>query len=62
MLSCLKGKECDEKARKKNDEDDTCGSSLAYGYFVSFIFFCSFLVSSLKEIYLFIAIMFAFRC
>lgn len=41
MLACLKGKPCDSKAKKG---DETCGSSIAYAYFVSFIFFCSFLV------------------
>lgn len=42
MLSCIKGKQCDPKAKKTGE---TCGSNLAYAYFVSFIFFCSFLVS-----------------
>lgn len=47
MLSCIKGQECDVKARssKSQQGEKTCGSNLAYGYFVSFIFFCSFLVS-----------------
>ena len=42
MLACLRGKACDPNANK---EGESCGSSLAYAYFVSFIFFCSFLVS-----------------
>lgn len=42
MLACLKGRPCDPRANKGSE---TCGSSLAYAYFVSFIFFCSFLVS-----------------
>ena len=42
MLACLRGKPCDPNAKK---DGDSCGSSLAYAYFVSFIFFCSFLVS-----------------
>lgn len=41
MLACLKGA-CDAKANKGSEQ---CGSSIAYAYFVSFIFFCSFLVS-----------------
>jgi voltage-dependent calcium channel N type alpha-1B len=41
MLACLRGKPCDPSAKK---DGDSCGSSLAYAYFVSFIFFCSFLV------------------
>ncbi|PRD19739.1 UNVERIFIED_CONTAM: Voltage-dependent calcium channel type A subunit alpha-1 [Trichonephila clavipes] len=42
MLDCVKGRPCDPKTNKQGDE---CGSNLAYSYFVSFIFFCSFLVS-----------------
>lgn len=42
MLSCIKGRPCDPVAKKTGPE---CGSNLAYAYFVSFIFFCSFLVS-----------------
>lgn len=42
MLSCIKGRPCDPVAKKAGPE---CGSNLAYAYFVSFIFFCSFLVS-----------------
>uniref|UniRef100_A0A182JGJ8 Voltage-dependent calcium channel type A subunit alpha-1 n=2 Tax=Anopheles atroparvus TaxID=41427 RepID=A0A182JGJ8_ANOAO len=44
MLACLKGRPCDKDADKPNE---TCGSTLAYGYFVSFIFFCSFLMLNL---------------
>lgn len=42
MLSCIKGRQCDPKSGKTDKE---CGHNLAYAYFVSFIFFCSFLVS-----------------
>ena len=42
MLSCVQGRMCDKLASKKGYE---CGSNVAYGYFVSFVFFCSFLVS-----------------
>lgn len=45
MLACLRGKPCDPNAKK---DGDSCGSSLAYAYFVSFIFFCSFLVSFIQ--------------
>ncbi|XP_043065453.1 voltage-dependent calcium channel type A subunit alpha-1 isoform X13 [Drosophila ficusphila] len=45
MLACLKGKACDEDAEKEPGE--YCGSTLAYAYFVSFIFFCSFLMLNL---------------
>ncbi|CAG5041777.1 unnamed protein product [Parnassius apollo] len=45
MLDCLKPAKCDEKAGKPPQEE--CGSTLAYAYFVSFIFFCSFLMLNL---------------
>lgn len=45
MLACLKGKACDDDAEKAVGE--YCGSTLAYAYFVSFIFFCSFLMLNL---------------
>ncbi|CAH1959850.1 unnamed protein product [Acanthoscelides obtectus] len=44
MLSCVKGKKCDPNSGKKDDE---CGHNIAYAYFVSFIFFCSFLMLNL---------------
>ncbi|XP_019889115.1 voltage-dependent calcium channel type A subunit alpha-1 isoform X12 [Ooceraea biroi] len=47
MLSCTKGKVCDEKANKTAEDANDCGSNLAYVYFVSFIFFCSFLMLNL---------------
>lgn len=43
MLGCLKGA-CDGRAHKEAHE--SCGSTIAYAYFVSFVFFCSFLVST----------------
>lgn len=47
MLSCLgeKGCEPDTTAPAGQQESERCGTDLAYVYFVSFIFFCSFLVS-----------------
>lgn len=47
MLDCLKG-ECDPLAGKEPHE--MCGSTIAYAYFVSFIFFCSFLVSAVMNV------------
>ncbi|XP_031635540.1 voltage-dependent calcium channel type A subunit alpha-1-like isoform X2 [Contarinia nasturtii] len=44
MLACLPG-HCDVKTGKFGDGD--CGSPMAYGYFVSFIFLCSFLMLNL---------------
>ncbi|CAK1548185.1 unnamed protein product [Leptosia nina] len=45
MLACLKPAKCDKEAGKPPSE--MCGSTLAYAYFVSFIFFCSFLMLNL---------------
>nr|CAD7602983.1 unnamed protein product [Timema genevievae] len=51
MLACVAGRPCDPMAGKCSTNGtftgkcEECGSSLAYAYFVSFIFFCSFLVS-----------------
>ncbi|KAJ8363179.1 hypothetical protein SKAU_G00120100 [Synaphobranchus kaupii] len=44
MLSCLGESKCDPRSGNKEDE---CGSVFAYAYFVSFIFFCSFLMLNL---------------
>ncbi|XP_023311464.1 voltage-dependent calcium channel type A subunit alpha-1 [Anoplophora glabripennis] len=44
MLSCIKGRPCDPKTGKGENQ---CGSNLAYAYFVSFIFLCSFLMLNL---------------
>uniref|UniRef100_A0A2S2PVF6 Voltage-dependent calcium channel type A subunit alpha-1 n=1 Tax=Sipha flava TaxID=143950 RepID=A0A2S2PVF6_9HEMI len=44
MLSCIHGKTCEAGAKKPGLE---CGSNMAYMYFVSFIFFCSFLMLNL---------------
>ncbi|XP_063907007.1 voltage-dependent calcium channel type A subunit alpha-1 isoform X5 [Zophobas morio] len=44
MLSCIKGQPCDQEAKKPAN---SCGSNIAYAYFVSFIFFCSFLMLNL---------------
>ncbi|XP_025161931.1 voltage-dependent calcium channel type A subunit alpha-1 isoform X17 [Harpegnathos saltator] len=46
MLSCIKGRPCDQKADKQQDPN-SCGSNIAYIYFVTFIFFCSFLMLNL---------------
>ncbi|KAI1305266.1 Voltage-dependent calcium channel type A subunit alpha-1 [Halotydeus destructor] len=44
MLSCASKRPCDKLATKKGHE---CGSDVTYGYFVSFVFFCSFLMLNL---------------
>merc|ERR1719282_1148362 len=54
MLSCQGGRPCDQLAHRRNlttgevlDPQKTCGSTWTYAYFVSFIFFCSFLMLNL---------------
>ncbi|KAG1668871.1 Voltage-dependent calcium channel type A subunit alpha-1 [Nymphon striatum] len=44
MLSCVKGRKCDPRSGKN---EPMCGSNIAYIYFVSFIFLCSFLMLNL---------------
>ncbi|CAM1324279.1 cac (predicted) [Pycnogonum litorale] len=44
MLSSVKGRKCDPLSGKT---DAVCGSNIAYVYFVSFIFLCSFLMLNL---------------
>ncbi|KAI4899043.1 hypothetical protein NFI96_001213, partial [Prochilodus magdalenae] len=44
MLACLGGKPCDPASKNLGEE---CGSNVAYAYFVSFIFLCSFLMLNL---------------
>lgn len=49
MLSCLGGQQCEmdpslSAAALTKDQKEGCGSDFAYFYFVSFIFFSSFLV------------------
>lgn len=46
MLACLGNKECDPLS---GNTDPECGSQFAYLYFVSFIFFCSFLVRAVYQ-------------
>ena len=51
MLSCIKGVPCDPEALIGAEPGKTCGSNIAYAYFVSFIFLCSFLVCSNSAYY-----------
>ncbi|KAG5879870.1 hypothetical protein JTB14_036702 [Gonioctena quinquepunctata] len=44
MLSCIKERSCDPNSGKTGKQ---CGHNIAYAYFVSFIFFCSFLMLNL---------------
>lgn len=61
MLSCLGGQKCEQdpslSPAPTSDQEGGCGSDFAYFYFVSFIFFSSFLVRKGKlefDIFLFI--------
>nr|XP_046247844.1 voltage-dependent R-type calcium channel subunit alpha-1E isoform X2 [Scatophagus argus] len=48
MLSCLAGQKCEtDPALSMSDPEGGCGSDFAYFYFVSFIFFSSFLMLNL---------------
>uniref|UniRef100_A0A3B4T340 Calcium voltage-gated channel subunit alpha1 E n=1 Tax=Seriola dumerili TaxID=41447 RepID=A0A3B4T340_SERDU len=47
MLSCLGGQQCETDPSLKSDPEGGCGSDFAYFYFVSFIFFSSFLMLNL---------------
>lgn len=52
MLSCLAGQKCETDPLLHADATDPeggCGSDFAYFYFVSFIFFSSFLVRPKKK-------------
>eukprot|EP00794_Sanderia_malayensis_P006128 gene6128-6833_t len=59
MKACTAPAKCDPSI-KPHTANDTCGSPIAYPYFISFIFFCSFLMLNL-----FVAVImdnFAFLC
>ncbi|KAG7230766.1 hypothetical protein INR49_019580 [Caranx melampygus] len=47
MLSCLGGQQCEADPSLSSDPEGGCGSDFAYFYFVSFIFFSSFLMLNL---------------
>uniref|UniRef100_A0A7N5ZUX1 Voltage-dependent calcium channel alpha-1 subunit IQ domain-containing protein n=1 Tax=Anabas testudineus TaxID=64144 RepID=A0A7N5ZUX1_ANATE len=47
MLSCLGGQQCEVDPSLRSDHEGSCGSDFAYFYFVSFIFFSSFLMLNL---------------
>ncbi|XP_035502564.2 voltage-dependent R-type calcium channel subunit alpha-1E isoform X2 [Scophthalmus maximus] len=47
MLSCLGGKQCERDPSLTSEPEGGCGSEFAYFYFVSFIFFSSFLMLNL---------------
>ncbi|XP_037625796.1 voltage-dependent R-type calcium channel subunit alpha-1E isoform X2 [Sebastes umbrosus] len=48
MLSCLGGQKCEtDTSLPTSDHEGSCGSDFAYFYFVSFIFFSSFLMLNL---------------
>lgn len=46
MMDCTDAT-CDKASLIDGDTETRCGSFLAYGYFVSFVFFCSFMMLNL---------------
>ena len=48
MLACTAKAQCDRKLLAVEPEMEYCGNDIAYLYFLSFVFFCSFLVSTLN--------------
>ncbi|XP_019371092.1 PREDICTED: voltage-dependent L-type calcium channel subunit alpha-1C isoform X4 [Gavialis gangeticus] len=49
MLACLSNKKCDPESESPNstEEDQSCGSSFAIFYFISFYMLCAFLIINL---------------
>ena len=45
MLACTSPARCDKSLPAVEKDQDLCGTDLAYLYFISFVFLCSFLVS-----------------
>lgn len=45
MLGALPGRRCDPESDIEPGEEYTCGSNLAYLYFISFFMLCAYLVS-----------------
>lgn len=49
MLAALPGRRCDPESDIEPGEEFTCGSNLAYIYFISFFMLCAYLVSESVE-------------
>ncbi|XP_078500327.1 voltage-dependent L-type calcium channel subunit alpha-1S isoform X1 [Lissotriton helveticus] len=47
LLACSYGKRCDPESDYNPGEEDTCGTSFAYLYFISFYMLCAFLIINL---------------
>jgi len=47
MLACTPGARCDKLLPAVEEGEEDCGSVFAYIYFLSFVFFCSFLMLNL---------------
>ena len=45
MLACTSPARCDKSLPAVEKDQELCGTDLAYLYFISFVFLCSFLVS-----------------
>ncbi len=50
MLAALPGRRCDPESDIEPGEEYSCGSNLAYLYFISFFALCAFLVRDEKKI------------
>lgn len=49
MLGALPGRRCDPESDIEPGEEYTCGSNLAYLYFISFFMLCAYLVSEAAD-------------
>lgn len=49
MLGALPGRRCDPESDIEPGEEFTCGSNLAYLYFISFFMLCAYLVSEAAD-------------
>lgn len=49
MLGALPGRRCDPESDIEPGEEYTCGSNLAYLYFISFFMLCAYLVSQAAD-------------
>lgn len=51
MLGALPGRRCDPESDIEPGEEFTCGSNLAYLYFISFFMLCAYLVSEAHSLF-----------
>lgn len=51
MLAALPGRRCDPESDTEPGEEFTCGSNLAYIYFISFFMLCAYLVRRITDLF-----------